>query len=216
LIPIIQTNPNSYIFLKDCINIRLKNINNSSYAKYIDKVYIEYEKLKDYSSKKIKLNFFTMQLFEHYIIEHDIDDIYTCSRIGFHGSNIGWNHVYSTNLNFAILTTSLDFEEKEEQKKLEFNEMILYIIYYNTKTLEELGRKKININYDDLIIKQFLGNIFYIIPIDKETISIKDIAYNYHKKNKDRKITFNIDDVFFVPNIYSQLRKYENLNLYIL
>jgi len=191
LIPIIQKNQNSYIYSKKCfIHIRL--MDNScftpiKYIKYINKVYVKYEKLKDNSSKKTKLNLLIMPL---------IEDIY---------SNIGRNYIYDTNLNLVILATSLGSKE-EEQKRLEFNEMILNVAYYDTKIikkkgqLKRIGYKKIKINYDDLIIKQFLGNIFYIIPFYEKTVSIKDIVYNYHK-NKDKKNIFNIKEVHFVPNI---------------
>jgi len=189
LIPIIQKNQNSYISSKYYyIIIRLTDkFIYTSFIKYIDKVYFEYEKLKDNSSKKTKLNFL----------------INPSPLIFYNYSNIGRNYIYDTHLNFAILTTSLVFRE-EEQQRLEFNKMILDVEYYDTKTLKKewhiktIGQKEIKINYDDLIIKQFLGNIFFIIPLNEKTVNIKNIAFNYHK-NKDKKITYAIKEVHFVP-----------------
>jgi len=193
LIPIIQKNQNSYISSKNYdIYIRLLNYSSFTSLKYVDEVYIEYEKLKDNSSKKTKLNFL----------------INPSPLIYYRNSNIGGNYIFDIdiNLNFAILTNEFSFKE-EEQQRLEFNEMILNVIYYDTEILNEKGRikkieqKKIKINYDDLIIKQFLGNIFYIIPFDEKIINVKNIAYNYHKKNKDKKIAYTIKEVHFVPDI---------------
>jgi len=191
LIPIVQKNLNSYTFIKSYIGIRLINICNFT---HIDKVYIEYEKLKDKNNKKIKVNF----LITPWITLCKFCSEFKLNRIVFDGSNIGENYIYSTYLNFAILTTSFYIEK---QKKLEFNEMILYVTYYNAKTIKVIEQKKLQINYDDLIIKKFLGNIFYIIPLDEKTISIKNIANNYHKKNKDRKIICEINEVHFIPDI---------------
>jgi len=105
---------------------------------------------------------------------------------------------YNSKLNFIILTYPFLDYGIHEHEKLKFNEIILHVNYYkNTKKIEQ---EKIKINYDDLIEKKFLGNIFYIIPLNKKTISIKNIS-NYYKKNKDKQNTYDIEEVHFVPEI---------------
>ena len=183
LIPIILKNLNSYIFLRNKSLIILKYKHQPTCVKYIDKVYIEYEKLKNVSKKKIESIFLVS--FEQY---RSLSD-----KINY------INYKYKTCLNFVILKTSFDFKNHKGKKKLEFNEMILNICYCKNKKIAEY--KKIKINFDNIVVKHFLGDIFYVIFLDEKMTNIKNIAHNYHKKNEDKKIMYYIEEVQFVPDI---------------
>jgi hypothetical protein len=201
LIPIIQKNLNSYLFFNSNILIKLINMYYENSIECINKVYIEYERLEDASDKKIGTDFF---------IYYEFGDI--------SNSNVGLNFVYFTNLNFTILTISFSYERWRKKEVLKFNTMILYVNYYDTNTKIKNGTKKIKINYNDLIVKRYSGNIYYIILFDKKTTvvnSIKNIDCKYHKKNKkykkDKDIK-NISEVYFVPDI--ELEPDEHLNFH--
>jgi len=185
LIPIIQENLNSFVFLENSILIRLRCENEKTYIKYVDEVYVEYEKLENVSDKKIKSLFLIN--FCHF------------SRFPFLTKQIYYYDMCKISLNFIILRTSFGFKNHKGKKKLEFDEMILNISYHKNEKITKY--KKIKINYDDLVVKYFLGDVFYVIFLDEKMTNIKNIAYNYHKKNEDKKIMYYIEKVQFVPDI---------------